>query len=211
MRNHDSRNHLPGFVRCARAASGHATAAPPSSGMNSRRLMSDIGLPPLWRCRSGLRLFRLDVCCFDYRPPLLNIVLVKCPYPFRCALLVRWDFQTQFGEQSAYLRMDESLDDRAVEHSDDVAARTFGSPQALPPRNVETGYTYLVHDRNIGGGEPAAAPRSRSACATAAARYTGTRRRRRSSRRRCGANTKSCRDQRGAQRHWGSVIRAGTR
>jgi hypothetical protein len=32
-----------------------------------------------------------------------------------------------------------------------------------------------------------------SACATAAARYTGTRRRRRSSRRRCGADTKSCR------------------
>jgi hypothetical protein len=28
---------------CARAASGHATAAPPSSVMNSRRLMSDIG------------------------------------------------------------------------------------------------------------------------------------------------------------------------
>jgi len=98
-----------------------------------------------------LRLFRLDVRCFDYRPPLLNIVLVKCPYPFRRALLVRWDFQTQFGEQSAYLRIDESLDDRAVELSDDVAARTFGSPQALPPRNVETGYTYLVHDRNIGG------------------------------------------------------------
>ena len=70
-----------------------------------------------------LRLFRLDVRCFDYRPPLLNIVLVKCPYPFRRALLVRWDFQTQFGEQSAYLRIDESLDDRAVELSDDVVAR----------------------------------------------------------------------------------------
>src|SRR5258705_1308106 len=123
--------------------------------MNSRRLMSDMGLPPLWRCRSGLRLFRLDVRCFDYRPPLLNIVLVKCPCPFRRALLVRWDFQTQLGEQSAYLRIDESLDDRAVELSDDVVARTFGSPKALPPRNVETGYTYLVHDRNIGGRDPA--------------------------------------------------------
>jgi len=33
---------------CARAASGHATAAPPSSVMNSRRLMSDMGdSPPL--------------------------------------------------------------------------------------------------------------------------------------------------------------------
>jgi hypothetical protein len=31
---------------CARAASGHAAAAPPSSVMNSRRLMSDKGLPP---------------------------------------------------------------------------------------------------------------------------------------------------------------------
>jgi hypothetical protein len=48
---------------------------------------------------------------------------VKCPYPFRRALLVRWDFQTQFGEQSDYLRIDESLDARAVELSDDVVAR----------------------------------------------------------------------------------------
>jgi len=31
---------------CARAASGHAAAAPHSSVMNSRRLMPDIGLPP---------------------------------------------------------------------------------------------------------------------------------------------------------------------
>src|SRR5262245_31253781 len=30
---------------CARAASGHATAAPPSSVMNSRRLLSNMGLP----------------------------------------------------------------------------------------------------------------------------------------------------------------------
>src|SRR5207253_3817985 len=29
---------------CARAASGHATAAPPSSVMNSRRLMQNIGV-----------------------------------------------------------------------------------------------------------------------------------------------------------------------
>src|SRR5262245_25727419 len=35
---------LPGC--CARAASGHATAAPPSNVMNSRRLMLDIELPP---------------------------------------------------------------------------------------------------------------------------------------------------------------------
>src|SRR5437870_2550213 len=31
---------------CARAASGNATAAPPSSVRNSLRLMSDMGLPP---------------------------------------------------------------------------------------------------------------------------------------------------------------------
>ena len=31
---------------CARAVSGHAAAAPPSSVMNSRRFMSDMGLPP---------------------------------------------------------------------------------------------------------------------------------------------------------------------
>src|SRR5947208_2901174 len=31
---------------CARAASGHAAAAPPSSVMNSRRFMSDMGAPP---------------------------------------------------------------------------------------------------------------------------------------------------------------------
>jgi hypothetical protein len=33
-------------VCCARAASGHATAAPPSNVTNSRRLTWDIGLPP---------------------------------------------------------------------------------------------------------------------------------------------------------------------
>ena len=31
---------------CARAASGHAATAPPSSAMNSRRLMPNMGLPP---------------------------------------------------------------------------------------------------------------------------------------------------------------------
>jgi hypothetical protein len=31
---------------CARAASGHATAAPPRSVMNSRRFMSNMALPP---------------------------------------------------------------------------------------------------------------------------------------------------------------------
>jgi len=40
------RNPITGIADCcARAASGHA-AAPPSSVMNSRRLMSDMGLPP---------------------------------------------------------------------------------------------------------------------------------------------------------------------
>src|SRR6516225_6534179 len=37
---------------CARAATGHATAPPPSSVMNSRRLTSDIGFLPPWRRRS---------------------------------------------------------------------------------------------------------------------------------------------------------------
>jgi hypothetical protein len=31
---------------CSRAASGHAAAAPPSSVMNSRRFMLDMGIPP---------------------------------------------------------------------------------------------------------------------------------------------------------------------
>src|SRR5262245_4285149 len=72
-----------------------------------------------------LCLFCLDFRCFDYRPPLLNIVLVTCADSSRRALLVRWDFQSQVGEQPAYLRIDESLDDRAVELGDDIVARTF--------------------------------------------------------------------------------------
>jgi hypothetical protein len=41
------RNPITGIVAgCARAASGHAAAAPPSSVMKSRRFMSDMGLPP---------------------------------------------------------------------------------------------------------------------------------------------------------------------
>ena len=41
------RNPITGIAGCcARAASGHAAAAPPSSAMNSRRLMPDMGLPP---------------------------------------------------------------------------------------------------------------------------------------------------------------------
>jgi len=43
---------------CARAASGHATAAPPRSDMNSRRLMSDMGFLPPW-CRSVYRTLKL--------------------------------------------------------------------------------------------------------------------------------------------------------
>src|SRR5262249_41990857 len=44
-----SRNPITGIAACcARAASGHAAAAPPSSDMNARRFMSDTGLslPP---------------------------------------------------------------------------------------------------------------------------------------------------------------------
>src|SRR5262245_18558755 len=41
------RNPIIGTVACcARAASGQAAAVPPSSVMNSRRLMSDMGAPP---------------------------------------------------------------------------------------------------------------------------------------------------------------------
>src|SRR5262249_39831082 len=41
------RNPITGIaVCCARAARGHAAVAPPSSVMNSRRLMTNIGLPP---------------------------------------------------------------------------------------------------------------------------------------------------------------------
>ena len=44
------RKPIPGIAGCcARALSGHAAAAPPSSVMNSRRPMSSTGLrPPLW-------------------------------------------------------------------------------------------------------------------------------------------------------------------
>jgi hypothetical protein len=42
------RNPITGIAGCcACAASGHAAPAPPSSVMNSRRLMSNMGLPPL--------------------------------------------------------------------------------------------------------------------------------------------------------------------
>src|SRR5262249_44471853 len=44
---------------CARAASGQTAAAPPRSVMNSRRLMSDIGLSPAWPCRSVYRTLTL--------------------------------------------------------------------------------------------------------------------------------------------------------
>jgi hypothetical protein len=44
---------------CARAASGHAAAATPSSVMNSRRFMPDIGLPPAWRRQSVHRALNL--------------------------------------------------------------------------------------------------------------------------------------------------------
>ena len=76
---------------CARAASGHAAAVPPSSVMNSRRLTSSIGLPPTCRvvpltqsvCRmlsllqGGWKVLGLDlnrsesnrVCCQS--PPVL--------------------------------------------------------------------------------------------------------------------------------------------
>jgi hypothetical protein len=44
---HYEKNPTTGIAGCcARAASGHAAAAPPSSVMNWRRLISDMGLPP---------------------------------------------------------------------------------------------------------------------------------------------------------------------
>ena len=41
---------IPPAGCCPPAASGHAAAAPPTSVMNSRRLMSNMGLPPPLRC-----------------------------------------------------------------------------------------------------------------------------------------------------------------
>jgi hypothetical protein len=53
------RNPITGIAGCcARAASGHA-AAPPSSEMNSRRLMSDIGFPLALAPRSVFRTLNL--------------------------------------------------------------------------------------------------------------------------------------------------------
>src|SRR5262249_50052689 len=44
----DTQASPPGIAPCCpRAASGHAAAAPPSSLMNWRRLMSNMGLPSL--------------------------------------------------------------------------------------------------------------------------------------------------------------------
>src|SRR5262245_31893168 len=48
------------ILRCARAASGQAAAAPPMSVMNSRRLMPDIGLPPALAPRLVFRTFNLS-------------------------------------------------------------------------------------------------------------------------------------------------------
>jgi len=42
------RNPTTGIMVCARAASGHAAAAPPSRAMKSRRLRLSMRLPP--RC-----------------------------------------------------------------------------------------------------------------------------------------------------------------
>src|SRR5262245_55694644 len=54
------RNPITGIVGCcARAASGHAAAAPPSSVMNSRRLMSNMSLSPPWHGRSVYRALSL--------------------------------------------------------------------------------------------------------------------------------------------------------
>jgi hypothetical protein len=58
---------------------------------------------------SSYHLFCLDVRRFDYRPPLLNIVLERRPHPFRRALIVRRNFQTWIGEQSAYRSEDPKL------------------------------------------------------------------------------------------------------
>jgi len=44
---------------CARAASGHAAAAPPSSVMKSRRLTPSIGLPPLGWATDTYRMLNL--------------------------------------------------------------------------------------------------------------------------------------------------------
>src|SRR5215831_3567226 len=72
---------------CARTPSGHAAAAPPSSVMNSRRLMSDIRLPPtrmgcrrsvyrkLSLPRGGWKVLGADLNCSESR---------RCPAP-HCA------------------------------------------------------------------------------------------------------------------------------
>jgi hypothetical protein len=127
---------------CARDASGHAAAAPPSSVMNSRRFIvaiiqssrrfgstRDFAERASRNIQPGCRLVRLDAHELDHLGPLLGFVGYELSELDRCH---RQRHTADFGQALYNFGITQQGIHFAIELPDDVSGRILGHPYTVP-------------------------------------------------------------------------------
>src|SRR3984893_16069317 len=125
-------------VRTRSEQSGHAESV--GSGLIRRKLPpADIGRTRFadgrsWKCPAD-RSLALDICCFENRPPLLNLGLVVNIKRLRVLILARRDFLAEVGEPFAHVGIGQGVHDGGIELCDNLLRCALGRPERMPNRN----------------------------------------------------------------------------
>jgi ABC transporter substrate binding protein len=110
------------FACCARAASGHAAAAPPMSVMNSRRLMSDMGRP----ARPGGNVTGLSIQSADLAGKRIELLREVLPSLRRLAIIANVGYSgsvLEMGEaQAAARKLGLDVDVLEIRRVEDIAS-----------------------------------------------------------------------------------------
>ena len=92
---------------------------------------------------------RLDAGCLHDRPPFLELGLVERCERCRGPSVGRRQVHAEIGDALANHRIGHRGVGSGVDLSDDIGRRVFGSPEAVPGAEIETGETGLVHGRHL--------------------------------------------------------------
>src|SRR5437867_1773156 len=83
------------------------------------------------------RSLTLDVGCFDYRPPLLNLCFLQRTKRLWRLLLQQGNLQSEIGHPLAHRRLSQCTHDRSVEPDDRFPGCTRRCPKCIPNREIE--------------------------------------------------------------------------
>src|SRR5260370_21066126 len=86
----------------------------------------------------------LDVCCFDYRPPLLDLGTLQNHESFGHLLVMRGNFEAQIGQPFLHPWISQGIGDRFIQLVDERLRRGLRRPKSIPERRIESGHSVLV-------------------------------------------------------------------